>query len=1389
MKNKVLLLGLLFSLTSFAQNLLNNGNFSNGLASWTPFNCCGPTLTFNGDNNEANMIGIAGTGGAIWQIQLNQVLTSGQIGQLTVGSSYKISFDARSNVASRQLRMFFGQDGGGFTPVNIYDVNLNSQMTNYSVVFTVNATYPTMKLGFEMGLSNAPVWIDNVVLEPFVGPVAPNQPTGFVASNTISGNPVGSGEVFLSCGGNQAGTNNVVYRVFYAPTASAPVDPTTATQHTFGTIAGDNGGNGAFGFVIPGLIAGTSYTVWLYQYNTSTMLYSTPAIATVVSGGSLGGPIVPSQPVGFGAANTISGTPVGAGQAFLSCGPNNVASAQINYKLFFAPTASAPVDPTTATEYVFGTTAGDGGANAAFGFSISGLIPNTSYTFWLYQYNSTEMTLSTPAIATVVSGATPPTLVGPTTNPAQPTCPVGNVVSVYGDHYPTNIATNYNPNWGQSGFGVANPNFNPGTGNPVLAYPNFNYQGINVTQTNLSAMEFITFDIWTQANPTATTIRVSPINNTGVTEVLVTVPFVQGQWTKIELHKSLFTGMTWNAVKELKFAANGPGSTVPVNIFVDNIFFSTCGTLPPPPPPVAPTTNPAQPTCPVGNVVSVYGDHYPTNIATNYNPNWGQSGFGVANPNFNPGTGNPVLAYPNFNYQGINVTQTNLSAMEFITFDIWTQANPTATTIRMSPINNTGVAEVLVNIPFVQGQWTKIELHKSLFTGMTWNAVKELKFAANGPGSTVPVNIYLDNIFFSTCGTLPPPPPPVAPTTNPAQPVCPPGNIVSIYGDHYPTNIATNYNPNWGQSGFNVANPNFNPGTGNPILAYPNFNYQGINVTQTNLSNMQFLRFDVYTAANPSNTTLRVSPINQGTGAAEVLVNVPFIQGQWTTIVLPKSLFVGMTWNNVKELKFAANSPGSVVPIDLYLDNIFFSVDCTPCVTSLGVANVNSCGPITWIDGNTYTTSNNTATHLLPGVAQFGCDSLITLNYTRWTCTQLQNNACGATNVSMSQIINAVNVNAPAYRFRITGVNNGGQGWSTGSFVYDAPAGQRHFRFQFIPGAIWGGTYTVEVATGNGMGNFSPYSTACIVTLQNQTTTVISSTSCGTSVSGSQFVSADWAPGAVAYRFRIQGANNGGTGWVNNMFEYVTTAPVRKFTFGANVPGAVFGSTYSIDVAVQSADGSWLSYGTPCNVTLAAPTTQIQTSQCGISNVLPETSVLADPVAGASGYRFKFVGPNSANWVNNTFTVDRPNRTFWFNLVAGSLIGETYQVTVAVMDANGNYGAYGSMCSVTRFGVPALPINENDLFVNNKTLDGITFDATASHNPFTTDFGIQVLNANDSETINVVIYDMSGKLIERQAVNPMDIENAKFGANLASGMYMIEVKQGTNQAVIRQVKN
>ena len=160
----------------------------------------------------------------------------------------------------------------------------------------------------------------------------------------------------------------------------------------------------------------------------------------------------------------------------------------------------------------------------------------------------------------------------------------------------------------------------------------------------------------------------------------------------------------------------------------------------------APTTNAPTPTHLQANVVSVFSDSY-TSIATNMNPNWGQSGS--VNPNFTVTTGNNILAYTNFNYQGTDVTATNLSAMEYLHVDVWSNANPGSTILKVSPISNAGGAsEFLVTINHVQGQWYSVDIPKSAFTGMTWTNVYQMKFAANGPGSSVPANFYFDNIYF-----------------------------------------------------------------------------------------------------------------------------------------------------------------------------------------------------------------------------------------------------------------------------------------------------------------------------------------------------------------------------------------------------------------------------------------------------------------------------------------------------------------------------------------------------------------------------------------------------------------------------------------------------------------
>jgi hypothetical protein len=417
-----------------------------------------------------------------------------------------------------------------------------------------------------------------------------------------------------------------------------------------------------------------------------------------------------------------------------------------------------------------------------------------------------------------------------------------------------------------------------------------------------------------------------------------------------------------------------------------------------------PTTNAPAPTNAAADVISVYSATY-TDVATNYDPNWGQSGFGMVNPAYDPTTGNLILAYPNFNYQGTELTTQNASGMEFLHVDIWTAADPGVSIVQVSPINNgTGPGEFLVTINHTAGSWTSVDIPKASFTGMTWDSVFQMKFAANGAGSATPLDIYLDNVYFwktpaaagtdatlsdlqvdavtisgfnpsaldytytvpngtttvptvtatTTSGLANAVVTPATgipgttsilvtaednvttqtytvefieaiatPTNNAPTPTHAAADVISVYSATY-TDAATNYDPNWGQSGFGMVNPAYDPGTGSLILAYPNFNYQGTELTTQDASAMEFLHVDIWTAADPAVSIVQVSPINSGTGPGEVLVTINHTAGSWTSVDIPKASFTDMTWDSVFQMKFAANGAMSASPLDIYLDNVYF---------------------------------------------------------------------------------------------------------------------------------------------------------------------------------------------------------------------------------------------------------------------------------------------------------------------------------------------------------------------------------------------------------------------------------------------------------------------------------
>ena len=528
-----------------------NGDFENGTTGWV-FGPPGVVASGEAFYSTAN------AGGNPWDTELKQTNLS-----FTGSASYTLTFKARA-AANRNISVNIQNTNIWNDQFRNNAVALTTTMTTYSYTFNATSTNNNAQLNFHMANmgvnTTAAVYIDDVELvlnEGGGGDTPPAQPVGFVANTPTSSS------LFLAVGPNNVG-GEIEYRLFYSPTATAPANPLTATQYSFGSTPGDGNGFSAFGFTLTGLNSGTNYTLWLYQYNSTTGLYSSP---NSVTGTTLSGTLLP-QPVGFVAVSPTSSS------IFLAVGPNNTGG-NIVYKLFYSPTATAPANPLTATEYTFGSTPGDANGANAFGFALGGLTSQTNYTFWLYQYNTVTQAYSLPASSTNTTLFAPAPLVPPTTNAPVPTRNSANVVSVYSNTY-SNIATNYDPNWGQSGHNLVNTNFVavPASGNTILHYPNFNYQGTQLTSTNLSSMEFLHVDLWTNAATSNAIIQVSPINaGTGPAEVLVTINHVQGQWVSVDIPKSAFGGMTWDNVFQMKFAANGPGSTTPIDIYLDNVYF------------------------------------------------------------------------------------------------------------------------------------------------------------------------------------------------------------------------------------------------------------------------------------------------------------------------------------------------------------------------------------------------------------------------------------------------------------------------------------------------------------------------------------------------------------------------------------------------------------------------------------------------------------------------------------------------------------------------------------------------------------------------------------------------------------------------------------------------
>ncbi len=153
----------------------------------------------------------------------------------------------------------------------------------------------------------------------------------------------------------------------------------------------------------------------------------------------------------------------------------------------------------------------------------------------------------------------------------------------------------------------------------------------------------------------------------------------------------------------------------------------------------------------------------------------------------------------------------------------------------------------------------------------------------------------------------------LAPTTSaPTQPTRVAGDVVSIFSSRYTDLANTNFYPNWGQSTqfaeFDLA--------GDKILQYSNLNYQGVEYATTDLTNMQYLHMDVWTA---NLSALEIFLISRATGEKSIVKNLT--ANAWTSIDIPLADFVakGMSINDIFQFKFVGATAGTV-----FIDNLYF---------------------------------------------------------------------------------------------------------------------------------------------------------------------------------------------------------------------------------------------------------------------------------------------------------------------------------------------------------------------------------------------------------------------------------------------------------------------------------
>ena len=376
---------------------------------------------------------------------------------------------------------------------------------------------------------------------------------------------------------------------------------------------------------------------------------------------------------------------------------------------------------------------------------------------------------------------------------------------------------------------------------------------------------------------------------------------------------------------------------------------------------------------------------------------------------------------------------------------------------------------------------------------------------------------------------------------------------------------------------------------------------------------------------------------------------------------------------------------------------------------------------------------------------------------------KIQEAQCGTTLAGLnSPIFSIAKYGATGYRFEIT---NGGT-------VYTYDSVKNYFRLPEVNGPLakYGESFSIRVSIQL-YGLWQPYGASCTINTPASPIKV-QDAQCGTTLAGLNspiIATAGSYADTTGYRFEVTSGTN----------VYIYDSVKNYFNLTQlNVPAVQYGASYSIRVSIKLY-GIWQPYGTSCTInTPLAPLTQLQASQCGITlNSTNTTLLYANSIAVAQKYRFEVsLGANVYTYDTASSSV----RSFKMTTVPGLTLvaGTTYGIRVAIM-ANGQWQPYGASCNVTTYGVAPV--------ILKTAVEPVSFNVMASPSPFTENFTLRLTTATEDK-VTVMVYDMTGKLMEKKEVVPSELSELQVGNDFSSGVYNVIVSQGENVKTIRVIK-